>query len=103
MEIFVHRNGSTVVEEGFSASDLPALLEEKDSVVWVDFLGETPEQIEQAKHILLETFKFHYLTVEDCIETRNQPKVEAYPDYIYLIVHGIKPGETGPGNFVTKE
>jgi len=43
------------------------------------------------------------LTVEDCIETRNQPKVEAFPDYLYFIVHGIKPGETHPTKFVTKE
>jgi magnesium transporter len=103
MEIFVYRQGSEKVEEGFSSADLPALLAEKDSVIWVDLLGETPEQIEEAKKLLVKVFQFHTLTVEDCIETRNQPKVEAFPGYIYLIVHGIKPGETGPANFVTKE
>ena len=103
MEIFVYRPGAEQVEEGFTSDDLPELLEDKDSVIWVDLLGETPEQIEEAKDVLLNTFHFHYLTVEDCIETRNQPKVEAFPTYIYFIVHGIKPGETGPGNFVTKE
>lgn len=103
MEIFVYRPGAAKVEEGFSADDLPALLADPGSVVWVDLLGEKPEQIEEAKRVLLDVFKFHHLTVEDCIETRNQPKVEAFPDYLYFIVHGIKPGETGPGNFVTKE
>lgn len=103
MEIFVYRQGAAQVEEGFTAEDLPELLDDNDNVVWVDFLGETPEQVEEAKTVLLEVFKFHHLTVEDCIETRNQPKVEAFPSYIYFIVHGIKPGETGPGNFVTKE
>ena len=103
MEIFVYRQGSTRVDEGFSAADLPGLLKDKGNVIWVDFLGETPEQIEQVKSVLLDVFHFHYLTVEDCIETRNQPKVEAFPDYIYFIVHGIKPGETAPSKFVTKE
>jgi magnesium transporter len=103
MEIFVYRQGSEKVEEGFSSADLPALLAEKDSVIWVDLLGETPEQVEEARKLLLEVFQFHPLTVEDCIETRNQPKVEPFPDHIYFIVHGIKPGETGPANFVTKE
>lgn len=103
MEIFVYRQGAEQIEEGFTADELPELLEDKDNVIWVDLLGETPEQIEEAKDVLLNTFHFHYLTVEDCIETRNQPKVEAFPNYIYFIVHGIKPGETGPGNFVTKE
>ena len=36
------------------------------------------------------------------METRNQPKVEAFPDYFYFIVHGVK-NETNSANFVTKE
>lgn len=103
MEIFVYRNGAQQVEEGFSIEELPALLNDASNLVWVDLRGETPEDIEQAKYILLDIFNFHPLTVEDCIETRNQPKVEAFPSYIYFIVHAIKPGETGPANFVTKE
>ena len=103
MEIFVYRNGSDQVEEGFTSEDLPGLLEDQENVVWVDLLGETPEQIEDAKHVLLNIFGFHHLTVEDSIETRHAPKVEAFRNYIYFIVHGIKPGETGPANFATKE
>jgi magnesium transporter len=103
MEIFVYRPGSEKVEEGFAAEDLPRLLADKNSVVWVDFLGETPEQNEEAKCVMLDVFHFHALTVEDCFETRNQPKIEAYPNYIYFIIHGIRTGETGPANFVTKE
>lgn len=103
MEIFVYRKGASNLEEGFAAQDLPELLADKSNLVWVDLLGETAAQIEEAKSILLNVFKFHHLTVEDCIETRNMPKVEAFPDYIYFIVHGIKPGETHPTNFVTKE
>ena len=103
METFVYRNGSDRVEEGFSTEELPDLLKDQSNVVWVDLLGETPEQIEDAKNVLLNIFGFHHLTVEDSIETRNAPKVEAFPDYIYFIVHGIKPGETGPANFATKE
>ena len=103
MEIFVYRKGAPSVEEGFTEKDLPALLADKTNVVWVDFLADKPEQTEQAKRILTNVFKFHHLTVEDCMETRNQPKVEAFPDYLYLIVHGVKPEETKSVNFVTKE
>jgi len=103
MEIFVYRKDAERVEEGFSAKELPLLLAENENVVWVDFLGESEEQNAEAKRIMLDIFHFHPLTVEDCFETRNQPKVEGFLDYVYLIVHGIRPGETGPGNFVTKE
>ncbi len=103
MEIFVYKKDAKVVEEGFSVEDLRSLLADKTNVVWVDLRGETAEQAEQAKHILLNIFGFHHLTVEDCVETRNQPKIEAFPEYFYFIVHGIKPGETNPANFATKE
>ncbi len=103
MEIFVYRKGAEAVEEGFTAKDLPELLAEKTNVVWVDLLGENDEQINEARDILLHIFNFHPLTVEDCIETRNQPKIETFPDYFYFIVHGVKPEETNHNNFVTKE
>ena len=103
MEIFVYRNGAREIEENFSAADLPALLADKTNVVWVDFLIETDEQIAEAKNILLNVLKFHPLTVEDCFETRNQPKIEAFPEYLYFIVHGVKPEETRTSNFYTKE
>lgn len=103
MEIFLYRQGADTVEEGFTRDDLPGLLADETNLVWVDLMGERPEDIEETKDVLLNVFKFHRLTVEDCIETRNQPKVEAFDKYLYFVVHGIKPGETGPGNFVTKE
>lgn len=103
MEIFLYRKGADSVEEGFTRDDLPGLLGEPSNVVWVDLQGETPEQIDETKDVLLNVFHFHKLTVEDCIETRNQPKVEAFEKYFYFIVHGIRPGETNPANFGTKE
>jgi magnesium transporter len=54
-------------------------------------------------HILSDVFDFHPLTIEDARETRNQPKVEAFPDYLFFIVHGVRPGETLSNNFTTKE
>jgi len=103
MEIYVYRKGETAIESNYDAKDLPALLADETNVVWVDFLGETTEELERAKDVMLDVFKFHSLTVEDCFETRNQPKVEAFPEYLYFIVHGIKPEETSSSNFVTKE
>jgi magnesium transporter len=103
MEIFVYRKGSETVEEGFSSDQLPELLADKTNVIWVDLMGETPEQVDNAVDILTNVFKFHHLTIEDSIETRNQPKIEAFPNYFYFIVHGVKPDETSSFNFATKE
>ena len=103
MEILVYRKGAKSIEEGFAFADLPELLADEQNIVWVDFLGETPEELARAKEVLLNVFKFHPLTVEDCFETRNEPKVEAFPEYLYMIVHGVKPEETNSAYFITKE
>ncbi len=102
MEVLVYRKGTNSIEEGFLPTDLPELLADETNVVWVDFLGDTPEKLRLTEDILANVFKFHHLTIEDCMETRNQPKVEAFPDYVYFILHGVK-NETNSANFVTKE
>jgi magnesium transporter len=98
MEIFVYREGAQTIEEGFSTKHLPDLLANPKNVVWVDFEAPTIED----EKILSEVFRFHHLTIEDARETRNHPKVEAFPDYLFFIVHGVK-NETNPSNFTTKE
>lgn len=102
IEIFVYRDGADSVEECFETEEIPELLEDPDSLVWVDINADTPEKLDEAERILMEAFRFHYLTVEDCRETRNQPKVEAYKNYLFFIVHGVR-SETNSTNFVTKE
>jgi magnesium transporter len=102
IEIFVYRDGADSIEECFEPEEIPELLEDPDNLVWVDINAETKESLEEAEHVLASIFRFHHLTVEDCRETRNQPKVEVYKSYLFFIVHGVK-NETNSANFVTKE
>src|SRR5213083_1937256 len=102
MEIFLYRKDGEKVEEGFTREELPELLADPTNLLWVDLRGDCAESVEEAKDVLANVFKFHYLTIEDCLETRNQPKIEGFPDYLYFIVHGVKPDETTSTNFVTK-
>jgi magnesium transporter len=103
IEIFVYRNGAEEIEEGFEPKDLPRLLADETNVVWVNIEAYSEADKIEGDAVLLNFFKFHPLTVEDARETRNQPKVEAFPHYLFFIVHGVKPGETNPANFATKE
>lgn len=98
MEIFVYRKGKNHVEEGFPVNELSELLNEPEVLVWVDMEKPTKED----EKILSDVFHFHPLTIEDAIATRNQPKVEAFEDYLFLIVHGVRV-ETNSRNFATKE
>jgi magnesium transporter len=98
MEVFVCRAGSHHIDEGFTAEDLPELLADEGNVIWIDI--ESPNETDDK--ILAETFHFHPLTIEDARETRNQPKVEGFADYIFFIVHGVTT-KTHSFNFETKE
>ena len=98
MEIFVYRAGSNHIEEGFATKDLPELLADKTNVVWVDFQSPT----ETDDKILADVFNFHPLTIEDARETRNQPKVEGFADYVFFIFHGVTT-QTHSLNFETRE
>lgn len=102
MEIFVYRKDAQKIEEGVLPDHLPELLADETSVIWVDIEITDDAQLKEASDILLNVFKFHYLTVEDCSEARNQPKVEGFEDYLFFIVHGIR-NETNSANFVTNE
>jgi magnesium transporter len=98
MEILVYRRGDHKVQEGVPLDQLPELLKDQSAVIWVNMESPTQED----ERVLLEVFKFHPLTVEDCRENRHYPKVEEFPGYIYLIVHGVR-ADTSPDRFVTIE
>ena len=98
MEIFVYRENAERVETSFTAEQLPELLKDQKAVIWIDMEGPT----EADEQLLLNTFHFHPLTLEDCRETRNYPKVEEFPGYLYFIVHGVR-ADTSPDHFNTIE
>jgi len=98
MEIIVYRAGADKIETGFTVEQLSDLLQDQQAVIWVDM----PEPTEADDQTLLNVFHFHPLTVEDCRETRNYPKVEEFPGYLYFILHGVR-ADTSPDHFNTIE
>jgi magnesium transporter len=98
MEILVYRQGGEKIEEGFTVDQLPELLKDPSIVIWVDM--ESPTEVDE--RVLLDVFKFHPLTVEDCRENRHYPKIEECPGYLYFIVHGVR-ADTSPDHFNTIE
>ncbi len=98
MEILVYRQGTHKIEENWTAADLPELLKDSSAVIWVDM--EAPTEADE--RVLLDVFKFHPLTVEDCRENRHYPKVEEFEGYLYFIVHGVT-ADISPERFNTIE
>jgi magnesium transporter len=65
--------------------------------VWTDFSSPTREEAA----LLTGVFRFHALAVEDCDSRRQQPKIEDYHDYVFLLVHGVHP-ESSAREFRTR-
>jgi magnesium transporter len=66
--------------------------------VWVDLTSPSGDE----GRILTDLFHFHPLAVEDALSARQFPKIEAYPGYLYLVLHGIDV-EAGPHAFGTRD
>jgi magnesium transporter len=96
--IFIYREGASEVSETLDVSVIPELLSDPHVIFWMDM--EAPTEADDL--ILLDTFHFHPLTVEDCRANRHAPKVEEFPDYLYYIVHGVHT-EISPARFNTIE
>ncbi len=67
-----------------------------DDVWWIDLSDPTPEEEET---VLVKFFHIHPLTREDITRIRNAedkgshlPKVEEFPDYLFVIVNPLPPG-----------
>jgi magnesium transporter len=80
----------------FPASELKALLDRPDGLVWVDI----PTWDDQADHALTDVFGFHPLAVRDSKNRNYVPAVHRYPDHLFLVLHAPQPGARGHVHYV---
>jgi len=93
--IYVHEHGET----NRAPKVDPAWLEPASDVrLWVDVVAPGPEE----GRLLSDVFRFHPLSVEDALSAIHHPKIEAYPGYLYLILHGID-FDNRRGGFATRD
>lgn len=48
-----------------------------------------PEPGDEERRLLIEVLHFHPLSVEDAVSALQFPKIESYPGYLYIVLHGI--------------
>jgi magnesium transporter len=85
---------SGVEERG--VEELPLLLQGEDNLVWVDI----PAWDDEAVRVLSEVFRFHPLAVEDARERNRVPKMHAYHDHVFVILHAPERGEHGHVHYI---
>ncbi len=71
--------------------DISDLLEDPAAFVWFDVVAPSPEDFA----LIRTEFNLHPLAIEDAVRAHERPKIEAYADTWFLIVHGAtREGET---------
>lgn len=79
---FIHRDGRT---SATTALDPAWLRPDSGVYVWAD----VTEPAADDGVLLREMFGIHELAVEDALSETPHPKVEAYGDLLYVVLHGI--------------
>lgn len=52
---------------------------------WIDITGPTPELLERIR----VPFRLHPLAIEDCLTFEQRPKLEEYPDHLFVVIHEL--------------
>jgi magnesium transporter len=89
--VLVHRNGQTQLADRVE----PEWLDPASGVtLWVDLTAPG----EPERRLLSGVFNLHPLSVEDAVSALQYPKIETYPGYLYVVLHGIdaKPATPKP-------
>jgi magnesium transporter len=67
-------------------TEYAAAVQAPGSLLWVDFAGE-PNGV--CEPILLDTFRFHPLAVDDALKETHTPKVDDWGDYVYVVLNSL--------------
>ena len=76
-------SNSRKFSEDCLTADISELREEVGNIIWADVSDPTSTDFEE----LAEEFGFHYLSIEDCRNMHQRPKVEEYTGYYFIVLY----------------
>src|SRR6266480_6348209 len=76
-------NNSKTFDEHCKAADIRELREQDGNIIWADVSDPTSRDFEE----LAEEFGFHHLSIEDCQNAHQRPKVEEYTGYYFIVLY----------------
>ena len=80
--VCLNTNSKTFTEDCVAA-DISELREVEGNIIWADVSDPTSADFEE----LAEEFGFHHLSIEDCQNAHQRPKVEEYTGYYFIVLY----------------
>jgi magnesium transporter len=68
-----------------SQKEIATSLEEKNCYLWLDVENPSENEID----LLAKIFRFHSLTIEECLFPSNSPKVNQYENYLFIVLQAV--------------
>ena len=81
----LYRNGSLEIE-GFAIAEISELLRQEGVTIWLDL--HDPDDADLT--VLTEEFGLHPLAVEDAVQRHERPKLDRYPDHLFLSAYAVR-------------
>jgi magnesium transporter len=82
--------GDGKVRRDLSPTDINKALGEPGGIIWIDLDTTCRAHIAILEHVC----KFHPLTIEDTLNPNSRVKLDEYPDYLFMIIRGVRFFET---------
>ncbi|MCL2143923.1 MAG: magnesium transporter CorA family protein [Endomicrobia bacterium] len=72
------------------AAAIAEIVNKKPKFIWADIFLDNSGLSHEETVLLTEAFKFHELSLEDCLFPQYYPKMEEFENYVFGAVHGIQ-------------
>jgi magnesium transporter len=84
----VYRSGAGELHLDWPVARLDEALHDPHGVLWLDIESHNGDEAPEVESLLLETFGFHGLAIEDALRESHLPKIDDWGDYLYMVFHG---------------
>ncbi len=98
VKILVFETGTTAAKQ-IDVTQLDAALANPNATVWVDLDGRNSA----CETVLSSSFGLHPVVIDDIFDDNAIPKVEEFPEYLYIVVHALDSRAETPRDLHTLE
>jgi magnesium transporter len=74
------------VRRDLSPTDINKALVDPNGLIWLDLDTTCRPHVAMLEHVC----KFHPLTIEDTLNPNSRVKLDEYPDYLFMIIRGVR-------------
>jgi magnesium transporter len=80
----LYRDGQ-LAKQGFAIADVSDHLSDPANTLWFDLCSPDAAALDQVR----EELSLHALAVEDVLDTNQRPKLDRYPEHIFIVAYGV--------------